>query len=43
MVMMLQKQRNHQRGHATACLSGAVDAFVQEGKRRRRQTNLSPS
>lgn len=41
MVLMHQKQRNHQVGHATACPSGAVDVVFQEGKRRRRLTNLS--
>lgn len=40
MVMMHQKQRSHQPGHATACQNGAVvDAFVLE-RGRRRPTNL---
>lgn len=42
MVMMLQKQRNHQPGHATAGLSGAVDVVVQGGERRKRLTTPSP-
>lgn len=36
MVMMLQKQRSHQLGRATACQNGAVaeTVFLEKGSRR---------
>lgn len=42
MVMMLQRQRSHQQGRATAGRNGAaVDAVVVERTRRRRLTSLN--